>query len=45
MSQWKQAAEALQARFDTASQKAVPAMENLRLCLSELFSTAVSGQC
>jgi transcription initiation factor TFIID subunit TAF12 len=45
MSQWKQTAETLQARFDTASQKVVPAMETLRLCLSELFDTRVSGQC
>lgn len=45
MSQWKQAAEALQARFDTTSRKVMPAIETLRLCLSELFETTVSGQC
>jgi uncharacterized coiled-coil DUF342 family protein len=41
MAQWKQAADALQARFDTASQKVVPAMETLRVSLSELFDTKI----
>jgi nitrate reductase assembly molybdenum cofactor insertion protein NarJ len=45
MAQWKQVAEALQARFDAASQKVVPAMETLHLCLSELFETRVFGRC
>ncbi|GKZ63043.1 hypothetical protein CBS63078_8316 [Aspergillus niger] len=45
MSQWKQVAEARQARLDAASQNVVPAMEKLRLCLSEFFETTVSGQC
>ncbi|KAF7139755.1 hypothetical protein CNMCM5793_007996 [Aspergillus hiratsukae] len=42
--QWKQAAETLQAKFDASSQKVVPALETLRLHLSELFDTTVSGQ-
>lgn len=42
--QWKQAAEALQAEFNASSQKVVPALETLRLHLSELFDTTVSGQ-